>query len=238
MNALSQFLAGLSDPDTGGWNKRLWLDWALANAVAYTVILLFIYGMETFSLDESTTVDLKGNTVAQLLVATVGALIYGVILGRLQWRVIRERVAIPRRSWVVACVVPALISWVVIVVPAATNASGSDGELRTAYFLAVSQALALGPLLGISQAKWLRPHTRRWAWWIGGNIASYLVVGAVFYVLSLVFSGFDFTDGRGSPLEAYIALLLTTPLSGRILLWVTAPSALTGASKGFSSDQA
>ena len=231
MAEIRRALAVLTDP-RNGWDKRLWLDWALANAVAYTVILLFVYGMATLSLDESSTVDLKGDTVAQLLVATVGALIYGVILGRLQWRVIRERVAIPRRSWVVACVVPALISWVVIVVPAAANASGSDGELRTAYFLAVSQALALGPLLGISQAKWLRPHTRRWAWWIGGNIASYLVVDAVLYALSLIFGGFDFAHGGGSPLEAYITLLLTTPLSGRILLWVTAPSVLTGAGKG------
>jgi hypothetical protein len=42
--------------------------------------------------------------------------------------------------------------------------------------LAVSQTLALGPLLGLSQSLVLRKHTGRWAWWIGANLASWLIV--------------------------------------------------------------
>jgi hypothetical protein len=40
----------------------------------------------------------------------------------------------------------------------------------------LSQTLALGPLLGLSQALVLRKYTRRWAWWIGANLASWLIV--------------------------------------------------------------
>jgi hypothetical protein len=42
-------------------------------------------------------------------------------------------------------------------------------------------------------------------------------------LVSLVFDGFDFAHGNGSPLEAYLVLLAATPLSGRWMLWVTAP---------------
>jgi hypothetical protein len=38
-----------------------------------------------------------------------------------------------------------------------------------------------------------------------------LVVQALFYLISLVFGGFDFADGNGSPLEAYLVLLAATP---------------------------
>jgi hypothetical protein len=44
-------------------------------------------------------------------------------------------------------------------------------------------------------------------------------------LVSLIFGGFDFARGNGSPLEAYLILLAATPLSGRWMLWVTAPDA-------------
>jgi hypothetical protein len=44
-------------------------------------------------------------------------------------------------------------------------------------------------------------------------------------VVSLIFGAFDFAHGNGSPLEAYLVLLAATPLSGRWMLWVTAPDA-------------
>ena len=110
------------------------------------------------------------------------------------------------------------------------RASGDRGEssgddLRVSYFLAISQALALGPLIGFSQAAALRPYTQRWKWWIAANFVSWLAAQALFYVVSLILGGFDFAHGNGSPLEAYVVLLAATPLSGRWMLWVTAPDA-------------
>jgi hypothetical protein len=151
--------------------------------------------------------------------------LYGVFLGALQWRVLRERIPIPREAWVRAAVTPALVVWIAVVVPAGISAESSGDDIRVSYFLAISQALALGPLIGFSQAVALRPYTQRWKWWIAANFVSWLVAQALFYLVSLILDGFDFAHGHGSPLEAYLVLLAATPLSGRWMLWVTAPDA-------------
>ena len=111
--------------------------------------------------------------------------------------------------------------------PAVIEAQNSHNDASTAYLLAASQALALGPLLGLSQSLVLRKVTSRWAWWIGANLASWLIVNAVVYLLSQVFGGLDVLTGDGSIAEVYLTLIATTPLTGRALLWVLAPSALT-----------
>jgi hypothetical protein len=69
-------------------------------------------------------------------------------------------------------------------------------------------------------------YTRRWAWWIAANIVSWLLVDAVFYLLSRWFDALDFTRDDGSIAQVYLMLIATTPLTGRMLLWVLAPSAV------------
>jgi hypothetical protein len=206
------------------WDARLWGLWALYTAVAYTIILAVIVALTSLDL-HVTEVALDHRFVGTLLIATFGAALYGAVLGALQWRVLRERLPIPRRAWVRAAVTPALVVWAVVVVPAGIAAESSGHDIRVSYFLAISQALALGPLIGFSQAVALRPYTQRWKWWIAANFASWLVVQALFYLVSLIFGAFDFAHGNGSPLEAYLVLLAATPLSGRWMLWVTAPDA-------------
>jgi hypothetical protein len=71
----------------------------------------------------------------------------------------------------------------------------------------------------------LRGYTRRWAWWIAANIVSWVLVDAVFYLLSRWFDSLDFTRHDGSVAQVYLMLIATTPLTGRMLLWVLAPSA-------------
>jgi hypothetical protein len=215
-------VVSLTDPATG-WDARLWRLWALYTALAYTLILVIVVGLASLGLD-LTRVALEHRAIGALLIATVGALLYGGVLGRLQWRVLRERLPIPRRSWVHACVIPALVSWLAVVVPAAVDADAAGEDLRVAYFLAVSQALALGPLIGFAQARALRPYTRRWKWWIPANLLSWLVVDAIFFVVSQLSGLFDFAEARGSALEAYVVLMVATPVSARWLLWVTSPS--------------
>jgi len=158
-------------------------------------------------------------------VATLGAVLFGGVLGSLQWRVIRERVPVPRKQWIVANVGPALLGWPFVIMPAVINAQDSGASVSGAYLLAASQTLALGPLLGLSQAAVLRSYPRRWAWWIAANIVSWLIVDAVFYLLSRWFDALDFTRNDGSVAQVYLMLIATTPLTGRMLLWVLAPSA-------------
>lgn len=73
----------------------------------------------------------------------------------------------------------------------------------------------------------LRAHTRRWAGWIVANIASWAIVDAVFLLLSSWLDTFDLTRHDGSVAEVYLMLIATTPLTGRMLLWVLAPAATT-----------
>jgi putative Mn2+ efflux pump MntP len=215
-------LAGWVTDPASGWDARLWRLWALYTALAYTVILAIIAAIASLGFDV-TDVAITHRVIGTLLIATGGAALYGAVLGRLQWRVLRQRLPLPRRRWISACIIPALVVWGSVVVPAAISADTSGHNLRVAYLLAVSQALALGPLIGFAQARALKPYTQRWKWWIAANIVSYLLVYAVFYLISAVIGGFDFIEGEGTPLEAYVVLISTTPISGRWLLWVTAP---------------
>ncbi|WP_328633021.1 hypothetical protein [Streptomyces sp. NBC_00356] len=153
-------------------------------------------------------------------------MLFGGVLGALQWLVVRERVPVPRKAWITANVGPALLAWLLVIMPAVTSAQDSHDNVSTAYLLAASQSLALGPLLGLSQSLVLRKVTRRWAWWIGANLASWLIVDAVVYLLSLWSKDLDLFTGDGSIVEVYVTLIATTPLTGRALLWVLAPSAL------------
>jgi hypothetical protein len=214
----------ITDP-ARGWDTRLWCWWALYTALAYTIILATIGVLAALGLDLIHVVTANHRLVGTLLIATFGAALYGGVLGTLQWRVLRERVAIPRRKWIAAAVVPALAAWIVVVVPTAIHASGSKHDLDVAYLLAVSQALALGPLVGFSQATALKPYTDRWAWWIGANVVSYLAGYVLFFLISQIFGSVNFAKGQGTPLDAYIVLLLTAPLSARWMLWITAPGA-------------
>jgi hypothetical protein len=221
MSRVPKLVARVTDP-ASGWDARLWRRWALYSALAYTIILAVIAALTSLGLG-ATHLAVDHRAIGTLLIATLGALLYGGVLGTLQWRVLRERLTIARRSWVLACVVPALVAWAAVVVPAGVAAETSDHDLRVAYFLAVSQALALGPLIGFAQAKALQPYTQRWKWWIPANLVSWLVVEAIFYLMSVIVGAFGFVHGDGSPLEAFLVLIVAAPVSGRWLLWVTAP---------------
>lgn len=207
-----------------GWHARLFREWVLYNALAFTIVLATVYTLAGTSLD--LVEQAAGRTAATLVLSLGGALLYAVVLGSLQWRVLRQRVRIPRRRWVSAGIVPGLLAWLLVVLPPVVDTVTSKGNVQAAYLLAVSQALAFGPLLGFAQAFAFRPYTRRWAWWMAANLVSWVVVDVVIYLLSLVLSGLDFLRDDGSTAEVYAMLLLTTPLTGRWVLWVTARGAL------------
>jgi hypothetical protein len=211
---------------SSGWSARLYWQWILYNTVAFVVVLTAVAVLSWIGAD-LLQLDLANRSkLAALLVATVGALVFGGVLGALQWLVIRQRVPVPRKRWIVANVGPALLGWLLVILPAVFSAQDSSTSVSGAYLLAASQTLALGPLLGLSQASVLRSYTRRWAWWIAANIVSWLLVDAVFYLLSQWLDGLDFTRHDGSIAQLYLMLILTTPLTGRMLLWVLAPSAV------------
>ncbi len=209
-----------------GWSARLYWQWILYNSVAFIVVLTAVVVLSWIGADVLHLSAANRSWVLALLVATAGALLFGVVLGALQWQVIRQRVPVPRKRWIVANVGPSLVGWLFVIIPAVTSAQNSGTSVSGAYLLAASQTLALGPLLGLSQAGVLRGYTRRWAWWIAANIISWIIVDAVFLLLSQWFDALDFTRQNGSVAQVYLMLIASTPLTGRMLLWVLAPSAL------------
>ena len=211
---------------SNGWSARLYWQWILYNSVAFIVVLTAAAVLAWIGTDVLHLELANKSKLAALLVATLGAVLFGGVLGSLQWRVIRQRVPVPQKQWIVANVGPALLGWLFVITPAVITAQDSNTDVSGAFLLAASQTLALGPLLGLSQANVLRPYTRRWAWWIAANIVSWLIVDAVFYLLSQWFDALDFTRQDGSVAQVYLMLILSTPLTGRMLLWVLAPSVL------------
>jgi hypothetical protein len=210
-----------------GWSARLYWLWILYNSAAFVVVLTTVAVLAWIGADVlHLSWDDRGR-IATLLVATLGALLFGGVLGALQWLVVRRRAPVPRKRWIVANVGPALVGWLLVIIPAVTTAEESGTSASGAYLLAASQTLALGPLLGLSQASVLRPYTRRWGWWIGANLGSWLLVNALSFLLSSRFEGLDLAQHDGSVAQVYLMLIATTPLTGRALLWVLAPGALT-----------
>ena len=55
---------------------------------------------------------------------------------------------------------------------------------------------------------------------------SWLLVNAVILLLSRLVGGLSVITGSGSIAGVSLSLIATTPLTGRMLLWVLAPSAL------------
>ncbi|MDX3309731.1 hypothetical protein ACWGH3_17055 [Streptomyces sp. NPDC054884] len=211
---------------SSGWDARLYRLWIAYNTVAFIAVLTFGFVLALVGSDVLHLSLASRHALVALLIAAVGATLYGGVLGALQWRVVRERVPVPRRAWVTANVGPALLAWLLVIMPAVIDAQSSHDDVSTAYLLAASQSLALGPLLGLSQSLVLRKVTGRWAWWIGANLASWLIVDAAIYLFSRLSGDLDVFTGDGSIAEVYLTLIATTPLTGRALLWVLAPSAL------------
>jgi hypothetical protein len=214
------------DVASNGWSARLYWLWILYNSVAFVVVLTAVAVLSWISADVLHLSLTNRSGLVALLVATAGALLFGGVLGALQWQVIHQRVPVPRKRWIVANVGPSLLGWLFVIMPAVISAQNTGASVSGAYLLAASQTLALGPLLGLSQASVLRGYTRRWAWWIAANIISWLIVDAAFYLLSQWFDALDFTRNDGSVAQVYLMLIATTPLTGRMLLWVLAPSAV------------
>ena len=115
-----------------GWNTRLFWLWILYNAVAFVTVLtagflLALLGSNVLHLSLA-----SGHVVVALLIATVGAVLFGGVLGTLQWLVVRERVPIPRRAWVTANIGPALLAWLLVIMPAVIEAQNSHKDASTA----------------------------------------------------------------------------------------------------------
>lgn len=213
-------------PSSSGWEVRLYWRWIAYNSIAFVIVLSVGIALALLGSDVLHLRLASRHVLVALVIATLGAVLFGGVLGTLQWLVVRERVAIPRRAWVTANIGPALLAWLLVIMPAVIGAQNSDQDVSMAYLLAASP-WRWGPCSAWSQSLVLRKVTGRWKWWIGANLASWLIVDIALLLLSRLSGDLDVLRGDGSVAEVYLSLIATTPLTGRALLWVLAPAALT-----------
>ena len=210
-------------PDSGGrwWSWHLLGLWIAVNASAFVVIVSGGAALDELASDR--TNDLAGDhrVLAVLVISLIGAAFQGLVVGRLQWRILRMRMpALPSRRWVIATFAPALFVWLLAIAPGAVDTLAAEGDTLHAFKNGFIQALVLGPLIGLSQAMALRDATTRWKWWFVANVTTWLF-GAVTFEL-----GKWLMDLLSWPREITPAFpILTFVVHGIWMLWVTAPAA-------------
>ena len=205
-----------------GWG--LLARWIGVNAAAYVVIV--VGGVALELLASNTTKELAGDhrVVAVVLVAVIGAGFHGFVLGRWQWRILVTRMpGLPRRQWVIATLVPALVVWLLAIAPGAVDILAQGGDTLAAFKNGFIQAIVLGPLIGLSQATALRDHTTRWMWWFAANLTTYLLGAAAYEFGKRVLDALSLSTQitAAFPLLGFL-------IYGVWMLWVTAPEATAG----------
>jgi hypothetical protein len=110
-----------------------------------------------------------------IAVALGASAIYGLVLGRLRWQVLRQRIpALPMRTWIVATFVPAFVAFALVIGPDALDKVITGSNPFGVFKESLVQVFVLGPLIGIAQASALQGLTTRWKWCFIGNLTSWL----------------------------------------------------------------
>jgi hypothetical protein len=211
---MAEAATGLDSATPRGWDWGLWRRWVGANALAEFVGLggsfLVVGVMLTL---------VSGETVGSvLLVAGVsillGTFLEGVLVGLLQWSVLRCALPdLPRRSWVLATAAGAFVAWMLGMLPSTILSLGQSAASTTAaaapmpeppvgiiLLLATAMGFVLGPVLSAAQWVVLRRYVRRAGWWIPANGLAWSVG------MTLVFVGTTFIPS--GPVYAWVIALL------------------------------
>ena len=212
------------------WDWRFWLRWIVANAIGEILGLGLAAAVAIGMI--LTIGEPKSLAVAVMMagVMIAAGACEGVIVGLAQWRVLRRRLPrVPRRDWVLATAMGALVAWALGMAPstlAVLNQDAGAPPLEPSdwlvYSLAAAMGAALGIVLGIPQWRVLRRHVQRAHWWVWANAAAWLVG------MPLVFLGAGASPVGASPwgIAATIALTIAAAgaaagaVHGAALLWL------------------
>ena len=209
------------------WDVRLFWLWVGANAAAYLVIVFGGAWLVALTSGVGGGVVSTGRTLTVVLVAVGASLFYGVVLGRLQWLVLRQRMPmLSFKRWFVATVIPAFLAFAIVIGPDALNKVVSGSDPFDVFKDAFVQAFVLGPLIGASQAKALQGHTTRWKWWFVGNVTSWLFGAATIELAEWLLGRVASYPGDSVSVAVSPAFpLLAIAVHGLWMLWVTSPEA-------------
>jgi hypothetical protein len=209
------------------WDPRVFWWWVGANGAAFLIIVFggtLLLGLTSDESPRGVSTHLRLTVIAVALAASA---IYGLVLGRLQWQVLRQQLpTLPIRTWIVATSVPAFIAFALVIGPDALDDVTAGSNPFSVFKEALVQVIVLGPLIGVAQATALQGLTTRWKWWFVGNITSWLfgalTTEAAEWLLGRVatYPG-DSTSVSVSPAFPLVAIAF----HGLWMLWVTAPEA-------------
>ncbi len=217
----------LEDALPSWWQGRLFGEWVGVNTAAYLVIVLGGAVIADLTANVTHDVATGHRRLAVIGVALCASALYGVVLGRLQWHVLRQRMPdLPLRTWLVATAVPAFIVFSLVIGPEALDKVVAGSDPFQVYKDAFVQALVLGPLIGVAQAKALQGHSTRWKWWFVGNVTSWLFGAATTRLAEWLLG--EFADYPGDSVSITVSPafpVLAFAVHGLWMLWITAPQA-------------
>jgi hypothetical protein len=203
------------------WDWHLFGLWILVNGLAFVVIPLAGAAVEQLASLATRNLVQDNRGLVVLIIAVIGAVLQGLVVGSWQWRLLQRRVPdLQRRRWVMATLLPAFVVWLLVIAPEAADVLAKGGTTLLLFREGFIQALVLGPLIGLSQAAALRGHTSRWAWWFAANVTTYLS-GAALHELGV---WLKHVLSAPEPTTTFFPVVAFA-IHGAWMLWVTAPQA-------------
>jgi hypothetical protein len=208
---------------------HIWRQWVAANSLAELAGLggSALVGAAVYQVVGDTAV---GTFLLALVMILAGTFLEGVLVGLLQWRVLRR--AFPtmlRLSWVRATAVGAAIAWTLGMIPStlmsltAETSSTPPPEINNTmvYGLAAIMGLVLGPILAIPQWTVLRHHVRQAGWWIPANSLAWACGMVVVFIGTSAIPPEGITPGVGLVLLATLAVAgaIVGAIHGLALVW-------------------
>lgn len=183
----------------------LWLRWVGANSLAELVGLGATLAIDFVIVSRMAGIPGILASIVGILLVTASGTIEGVVVGLLQWSVLRRPFPeITRRAWMVATVVGAVVAWFFGSLPSTlmdmvaqeTGAAVQEPAASTVLLLAAAMGLFLGVVLAYPQWRVLRKAVPG-AWlWLPANCAAWALG------MPAVFAAIDFAQ-RSSALPGW-----------------------------------
>ncbi|UCC63498.1 MAG: hypothetical protein JSV36_00070 [Anaerolineae bacterium] len=210
----------------------LWFRWVVANALAEMLGLGATFAVGVLIVTRLG--DPRGlAAIGMMLLMTVSGVLEGLVVGLLQWAVLRQPFPqVTRHSWLVATLVGALVAWFLGSLPATLmdmgadrpQASAQEPETWVMLAMAAAMGLFLGLILGVPQWRVLR-HAVDKAWvWLPANSAAWALGMPI--IFGAVDRAYQAATVAGSVATMALALALTGAVVGAVhgvaLVWLAA----------------
>jgi hypothetical protein len=215
-------------------NFSFWLRWVAINSLAEAIGLGATLTLDFIILSRIVAVQSVLASIVSILLVTASGAIEGLVVGLLQWSLIRRPFPlVTRRAWVIATIVGAMVAWFFGSLPSTlmdmgaqeTGTTVQEPAMLTVLLLAAAMGLFLGLVLGYPQWRVLqRAVNDAWLWLPANCLGWALGMPAVFAAIDLAQRSTSLT---GVVLTLIVGLLFTGAIVGAVhglvLVWLASP---------------